>query len=159
MRCREDLQIDGKYHPKFRELICNLKLTPCHEKLLKNAQDCYNSFNAGRPDDALERVTQTPRICLGSDCKEDDEILNDFNAHLEAQYVNNMDYLIEPDQIEFKDNCNQLLVSTSNVTMRGSHKCGRTLLQTPNVVQGSNAVMMPDKLSSDVDENFSEAEI
>ena len=57
----QDIQVNEKILPYFRLFLNNKRLKENHKKLLKNAQDCRNSFNAGRPEDPLERVTKQPQ--------------------------------------------------------------------------------------------------
>ena len=52
------LKIDDSFHLGFRHYVNANKLSVRHRQILSNIQNCWNSINAGWPEDILERKTQ-----------------------------------------------------------------------------------------------------
>ena len=149
-----DLQIEGTYLHKLRELLREDKLGKNHQQILTHAQNCHSSFNAGRPKDALERITHKPKQC---ECGNSDNIGNEPD-HLkelhELKYVDSMDTVLEPDQIQFTDKHNNLVIDSRIVTMHGSNKCGRTLLKAPQTPNGNAIAPDPQTVTDTVIESI-----
>ena len=61
---KKDLQIDGKYLPKFRKTLKDWKLTKNTQITTEKFPSCCTSFNSARPNDPLECITYKPRQCL-----------------------------------------------------------------------------------------------
>ena len=59
-RLLNDIKIDGSYLLFFQKQVIDNLVNKDHQTILKNAQDCRNSFNAGRPKDCLQRDTNKP---------------------------------------------------------------------------------------------------
>ena len=128
-----NLQTDGKFLLDFQEFVKNGKLKIEHQNVLRNIQDTYNSLNAGRPIDPLERVTQGP---YGS--KYEDE----FQDEKEQQQIEEMDFLSNEvlgidDEMCFRTKKNTFAMDTSIVTKLGTNLCGHNLLQLPTVDKSS----------------------
>jgi hypothetical protein len=105
-----------------------------HSTILKNAQDCRNSFDAGRPDDnPLTQVTTTPIREGSSKVTTNTPAENDIQEFYQTFLVN-MEALQSDDQINFYDEHNKFAVDTAPITMMGSHKCGRRLLKIPKKI-------------------------
>ena len=123
----------GKFLPGFQTLLSRppKEFIDVHRHVLKNIQNCRNSMNAGRPLDALERVTMKPDIPEQERAKneKDDKSIDIYESlisNLENAFTGNFNYRTE-DNIEVRD-C-------------GSFECGRNLLQTPVVGTNANIII------------------
>ena len=125
-------------------------------RLLKNAQDCYNSFNSGRTEDPLETVTNRPTEFVSGECVDEIEGEQNHIEQIEEQYVETMNHIFNPEQIKFKDNNGKLVVDTSIVRLKGSHKCGQTLLCKPSFTN-SNAIACAIENSTNKETNVSDS--
>jgi hypothetical protein len=145
----EDIKTDGKFLPFFRDFISNGLLKQQHSSIMKNAQDCRNSFDAGRPEDPLTQVTTTPIRDAPMKTTRNTPAENDLQEFYQTFLVN-MDSLQSDDQINFYDEHNKFAVDTTPITMMGSHKCGRKLLKMPKINKRKKAVL-PRTQSQDND--------
>ena len=98
----DDIKSERRFLPYFRDYITNGLLKEQHSSILKNAQDCRNSFDAGRPDDPLEQVTTKPISELNNGVIRNTPAENDLQEFYQTFLVN-MDSLQSDDQIQFYD--------------------------------------------------------
>ena len=103
-----------------------------HIFLLRNIQiqEYRNSLNAGRPKDALERVTKVSEIIENEQkilLNEDEDPLNSYYAEL----MINMDLVVGPNDLTLKDENGTLHIDSCIVTKAGSRKCGKKLTKMP----------------------------
>ena len=126
-KAHEHLTFDGKHLPKFQTLFASGDLDK-HKHHFVNAQESHDSFSCGRPDDVLESNTHFPKCVL------DDSNLSDFDAdtrELDETYAKNMHIFHR--KKNFHDEKDKLKVQSSIIIDAGSHKCGRSFINPPNV--------------------------
>ena len=147
-----ELRKNGDFLSTFQHWITNNKLSERHKSILANTQECRNSLNAGRPKDALERVTSLPKEVKDRQ----NQNLDDYNDDPVDSYYDellvNMEAVVGPNDLSFRDNNGKLNIDTSIITRAGSKKCGRTLIKTPKLVASCPGVI---SLSSKEDKSMS----
>lgn len=99
-RKTSDLTKEGKYLPMFRDFVKrgNLKEEYCN--ILTNIQQTYNSLEARRSLDPLERVTKTPSPFLFdqySKIDDDDKICEGLEEFYES-LITNADVMVKPEE-------------------------------------------------------------
>ena len=122
------------YLLKFQQFLSNPppKFVELHANLLKNIQDCHNSFNCGRPKDALERVTSKPEGNAVME-KADDENANHHLIDMMDCLVNHgFQHQLMPN-MRFRSENAMFSMKTAYTTELGRHKCGTTLCRPPTV--------------------------
>ena len=117
-----DGSAEQRSHIKALQLI-NLEtgLTERFRRMLSNIQDCRNSLNCGRVQDALERCTTKPEkeakqpctSCRNPDCEEEHENLSGGLETIMSEYTEAMMGVGEQheDGMQFRNSSNQLTIN------------------------------------------------
>ena len=107
-----ELRKNGDFLSTFQQWITNNKLSERHKLILANIQECRNSLNAGRPKDALERVTSLPKEVKDRQ----NQNLDDYNDDPVDSYYDellvNMEAVVGPNDLSFRDNNEKLNIDT-----------------------------------------------
>ena len=129
----------GHFLPGFRTFLSipPKQFIDVHCHVLKHIQDCRNSLNAGRPLDALEKVTVKPDLPDQDRTKraKDDECFDIYET-----LISNLDHVFT-DKVDFRTEDNMFSMDTSVVRECGKSGCGSKLLRTPVVDTNANIVI------------------
>ena len=117
---------NGCYLQKFQLFLSDppAKFIDLHMNLLKNIQDCHNSFNCGRPKDALEQVTTkpeaTPTNAEVTNNHTDDHIINMYDClinNVQNDVIQNICFRSNDDTLSMEKHIQEIW-DVTNVAVR-----------------------------------------